>query len=128
MAKATQIDLDELRKRRETLEAEIAKVREQETMEAERALRGHAEALLKEAEKMGYGSWSFDNGNLSLRISRKRSGGSNGNGQQVEVKKDDKGIGTFASAKKAAEHLKLDTKKDSAVRVLERHGYTVTKK
>jgi hypothetical protein len=128
MAKATAVNLDDLRKKRESLEAEIVKIRDQEIEQAERTLKEHAEVLLKEIRRLGYGAWAYEGKDgLFIRIGKKRASGGD-NGHEVTITKEGKAIGTFSSATKAAEHLKLDTGKDSAVRVLERYGYTIEKK
>lgn len=129
MAKTATDTLDTLKQRREKLAAELAAIREQETELAEQTLREHSEKLLSEITRLGYGAWSFEGSNgLMVRVSRKRAASVGGNGHEVTVYLKGKEIGTFASAKKAAEHLRLETKNDSAVRVLKRRGYTLKKK
>jgi hypothetical protein len=130
MAKAAaKVDLGSIRKESEELEKRLAELKTREKAETEKVLKEHAQNLFEAMAELDYHCFDFESGELKLHVGRKRaSNGGNGKGREVTVSKDGKEIGTFASATKAAERLKLEKGKDSAMRVLQRAGYMVRKK
>lgn len=119
--------IEELRKKRETLEAELTKLKEQEKDEVEKKLKGHAQTLFKELKTIGYTAWAYDDADgLFIRIGKKR--GSVSSAKEITVVAPDGKTHAFKSGADACRHFGLSFEGNSAVRVLKSKDYKIEKK
>lgn len=120
--------IEDLRKKKEALEAELTKIREQEKAEAEKKLKDHAQALLKELKAIDYTAWALDaDDGFFIRIGKKRVSASSNEGHEITVVAPDGKSHDFNSGAEACRHLGLSFEGNSAVRVLKSKGYKVEK-
>lgn len=123
--------LEDIRKKREGLQAELDRLMAVEKAEAETALRKLGADMLAEIEKLGYNAWTYEadgEDGLKIRVNKKRSPASAKVGQEIIVKDKDGNIrGQFKSGAEAVRTLGIETPSSSfsAPRLLESKGFTV---
>lgn len=126
------MNLEELKKKREELEKELAVLVATEKAETEGRLRTAAEALIAEVKGIGYRGYFYEmpvEGEMpwTITVSRKKASGIIARaGREIMVSKDGD-TKKFTSCVEACKALGIEIKPNTNMRlVLERQGYTVT--
>ncbi|MDP2364638.1 MAG: hypothetical protein Q8M94_12825, partial [Ignavibacteria bacterium] len=120
------MNLDELKRKREALEKELAGLIATEKAETEQKLQAAAMALITEIKSIGYRGYFFeapaaegDEMPFTITVSRKKT--SSGTiarvGREIVITKSGEPGRKFASCKEACRVLTFDTGADSARRV-----------
>ncbi|MEW6215750.1 MAG: hypothetical protein AB1478_11230 [Nitrospirota bacterium] len=120
--------LEAIQKKKESLEVELAKLKEQEKAEIEKKLRGSAQTLLKELTTLGYTSWSWDSDNSYIKVGKKRAVSKSNSGHEITVTTPTGETHTFKSGVEACKHFGLSFEGNSTLRVLKSKGYAVQRK
>lgn len=115
--------IEDLKKKKEKIEAELAKVKDMEKNEIEKGLKTIAQTLLKECKAVGYDSWVFDSDDgLSIRVGKPKSPSK---GHALKVSAPDGKSYEFKSGADACRHFNIDYAGNSALRVLKVKGFKV---